>query len=89
MRALGNLSRIAHLTSQSQFRPCDGQVNIASLSLVTSGCNEHVPPITGEIVQQEFAVNSIMLGRMVHALLSCANTGNVKVSSLLILENIT
>ncbi|KAL1823511.1 hypothetical protein ACET3Z_010289 [Daucus carota] len=79
VRALGNLSRIAHLTSQSQFRPCDGQVNIASLSLVTSGCNEHVPPITGEIVQQEFAVNSIMLGRMVHALLSCANTGNVKV----------
>lgn len=71
VRALGNLSRIAHLTSQSQVRSCDGQVDMESL--VTSGCREHVP------LQRQCEVNSNLLGRMVHAFLSCANTGNVKV----------
>lgn len=73
VRALGNLSRIAHVTTQSQIRSCDGQVDMESLSLVTSRCDEHVQ------LQQQCAVYSILLGRMVHAFLSCANTGNVKV----------
>lgn len=48
-----------------------------SLSLVTSRYDEHVP------LQQQCAVDSHLLERMVHAFLSCANTGNVKVSSFL------
>ncbi|KAL8109553.1 uncharacterized protein LOC141672065 isoform X2 [Apium graveolens] len=73
VRALGNLSRIAHLTSQSQFRSCDGQVDMENLSLVTRRYDEHVP------FQQQCAANSHLLERMVHAFISCANTGNVKV----------
>lgn len=73
VRALGNLSRIAHLTSESQFPSCDRQVDMESLSLVTSRCDEHVP------LQQQCADNSNLFGRIVHGFLSCANTGNVKV----------